>query len=164
MNPDAENRVRARRRRQYISGQLKALPFVIALFAVWLGFYFAPAATAGTIAAGLVGLALVCVFRDVLLSRRGLLASGEVVDHRLEEDCVLPVIEFADASGVVRRETTRTGNGMRTPPVGSRVAVIYDPAGKLGCEIDTFWRRWGVTILLLFLGLAFAIGAVSGLR
>lgn len=149
-------------RRSYLRQQFSALPLVLAFVAIGLGFYFAPAATAGMIAVGLVGLAMLCCYQEVRLSRGGQSAAGEIVDHRREEDCFFPVVEFSDASGNVRRETTRAGRGTPTPAVGSRVAVLYDPAGKLGCEIDTFWSRSGVTVVLLLMALVFALGAVLG--
>ncbi len=149
-------------RGRYSREQAKALPLAFAFVAIGVGFYFAPAATAGMIAAALVGLAFLCVHQNVRLSRKGQSATGEVVDHHREEDCFFPVIEFSDANAVVRRETTRTGRGVPTPPVGSRVSVMYDPCGKLACEIDSFWRRSGLIVFLLLLALVFAIGAALG--
>jgi hypothetical protein len=114
----------------------------------------------GTIAGVFFVLALLCMIGDRRLARLGQRTRGMVVDHRMEEDCFFPVIEFQDNDGATRRETTKMGRGVRKPPVGSRVVVVYDPTGKLGCEIDKFWRRRGFAVALLLFAIVFTVGAI----
>jgi hypothetical protein len=141
-------------------GQSKYVPVVLAFAAAGFGFIYVPAITSGAIAAVIFGLALLCLVQDHLLARSGRRAQGTVVDFQAEEDCFIPIIEFQDDGGAIRRESTGTGLGVKKPPVGSRVVVIHDPAGKWGCEIDSFWRRQSVTLALLLLGAAFTAGAI----
>jgi len=143
-----------------IREQLKLLPLVLAFFAAGVGFTFAPSITSGVIAAVLFGLALLCVVQDRRLALVGQRAHGVVVDHKLEEDCFFPVIEFRDRDGRTRREATKMGRGVKRPPVGSRVAIIYDPTGKGGYEVDRFWRRSGFAAALCLFGVIFAVGAL----
>jgi hypothetical protein len=140
--------------------QLKFLPFVFAFFAVGLGFAFAPAITMGAIGSVFLVLALLCVVQDRRLALVGERAEGIVVDHKSEEDCFFPVIEFRDRDGRTRREATSMGRGVKTPAVGSHVRIIYDRNGKGGCEIDRFWRRSGFAIALFLFGVTFGIGAL----
>jgi Protein of unknown function (DUF3592) len=143
-----------------IRGQLKLLPFVLAFVVAGLGFMFAPSITMGAIAVVLFVLALFCVVLDKRLALLGQRVQGVVVDHKLEEDCFFPVIEFQDRDGRTRREATNMGRGVKKPPIGSRVMIIYDPIGKGGCEVDRFWRRSGFAIVLCLLGVIFVIGAL----
>jgi hypothetical protein len=145
-----------------IREQLKYVPFVIAFVAVGIGFIFAPSITMGAIAGVFFVLALLCMIEDRRLARSGQRAQGMVVDHRMEEDCFFPVIEFQDSGGATRREATQMGRGVKKPPVGSRVVVVYDPTGKLGCEIDKFWRRRGFAVGLSLFGIVFTVGAILG--
>jgi hypothetical protein len=145
-----------------IREQWKELSLAIAMITVWIGFYFAPSLTTGVIAAALFALALLCVVQDRRLAASGRWAQGTVVDHQSEEGCFIPVIEFQDSDGIVRRDVARSGRGVKRPPVGSRVVVVYDPAGKMGCEIDTFWRRSGFAVALCLFGVLFACGAIYG--
>lgn len=140
--------------------QLKCVPFVIAFVAVGIGFSLAPSITMGTIGGVFFVLALLCLIEDRLRARSGRRAQGTVVDHREEEGCFFPVIEFLDNGGATRREATRMGRGVERPPVGSRVVVVYDPAGKIGCEIDKFWRRQGFAVALCLFGVVFIVGAL----
>src|SRR5262245_9063912 len=139
--------------------QLKFLPFVLVFFVVGLGFQFAPSITMGAIAAVFFVLALLCIVQDRRLALVGQRAQGIVVDHKLEEDCFFPVIEFQDRDGRTRREATSMGRGVKKPPVGTNVMIIYDPTGKGGCELDRFWRRSGFAIALCLFGIIFGIGA-----
>jgi hypothetical protein len=143
-----------------IREQLKYAPLVIGFIAVGIGFNFAPSATMGVIAGVFFVLAFLCMIEDRLLERSGRRAQGTVVDHRVEEDCFFPVIEFHDSGGATRREATRMGRGVKKPPVGSRVVVVYDPTGKVGCEIDRFWRRRGFAVALSLFGVVFTVGAM----
>jgi len=145
-----------------IREQLKYVPLVIAFVVVGLGFNLAPSITMGTIAGVCFVLALLCMIEDRLLARSGRRAQGMVVDHQVEEGCFFPVIEFQDNSGATRREATRMGRGVKKPEVGSRVVVVYDPTGKLGCEIDKFWRRRGFAVALSLFGVVFTVGAMLG--
>ena len=142
-----------------IREQLKYVPFVVPVILAGLGFGFAPAVTAGIIAVGFFALAVLCVIEDMRLACLGRRAQGVVVDHQSEEGCFFPVIEFQDSDGSTRREATRMGRGVSKPPVGSHVIVLYDATGKSRCEIDRFWRRSGLAIVLCALGLVFAVGA-----
>jgi hypothetical protein len=143
-----------------IREQLKYVPLVLVFLLVGLGFNFAPSATMGTIAAGFFVLALLCVIQDRRLARCGLRTEATVVDHGLDEDCFFPVVEFQDRDGAIRRAATGLGRGVKKPPLGSRVVVVYDPTGKGGCEIDRFWRRSGFAVALCLLGVAFGVGAI----
>ncbi len=140
--------------------QLKFLPLVIVFAAGGIGMFFVPSTVWGAIAAVLFALALLLFIRDRLLARSGRRVQGVVVDHQIVEGCFIPVIEFWDYEGRIRREATGSGGGVKKPPVGSRVNVLYDPAGKRGCELDRFWRRHGFTLAALLLGTIFAAGAI----
>lgn len=148
--------------RAYLIEQLKFLPLVIVFATCAVGMFFAPFIIWGAIATVLWGMAVLMFIQDRLLGRSGRRVEGVVVDHQAVEDCFIPIIEFWDYEGKIRREAARTGTGERKPPVGSRVVVLYDPTGKRGCELDRFWRRNGVTLLLLLFGILFTIGAVYG--
>src|SRR5215467_3405862 len=113
-----------------IREQLKLLPLVLAFCAAGVGFTFAPSITSCVIAGVFFGLALLCLVQDRRLALAGQRLHGVVVDHKLEEDCFFPVIEFQDRDGRTLREATRMGRGVKRPAVGSRVTIIYDPAGK----------------------------------
>ena len=143
-----------------IREQLKQLPIVLAFFALGLGFTFAPSITLGAIAAVFFVMAVGCIVQDRRLARVGQRAQGVVVGHRQKEGCFFPMIEFQDRAGCTRREATKLGRGVKKPPVGRHVTIIYDPTGKDGCEIDRFWRRKGFTVALWFFGVIFAIGAL----
>jgi len=144
---------------QYWIEQLRAMPIALAFIGIGVVLLFSVPLALGLISATLFLIAGVCFFHDLRLSRRGCRAQGTVVDFMLEEECYLPVVEFSDRSGVTRRMTTRTGRGIKQPACGNRVRIIYDPDGKSGCEIDTFFRRWGVTLMIAGLGVLFATGA-----
>src|SRR5512140_3169742 len=106
-----------------IREQLKLLPFVFAFLLLVLGNTFVPSLTWGAIAVVCFVLALLCLVQDRRLALVGRRVQGVVVDHRMEEDCFFPVIEFQDRDGHTRRESTSVGRGVKTPPVGSQVVV-----------------------------------------
>ena len=143
-----------------LQDQLKFLPFVLAFFVTGLGFTFAPSITMGTIAGVFFVLALLCVVQDRRLALVGQRVQGVVVDHKMEEDCYFPVVEFQDRDGQTRREVASMGLGLLKPPVGSHVVIIYDASGKKGCEIDRFWRRSGFAIVLCLFAVIFGVGAL----
>ena len=143
---------------QYCRGQLRALPFFLAWLAAAVGFIFSPSATCGVIAAILFLIAAAIAVQDHLLARYGCRAQGIVVDHVEEEEAFFPVIEYRDAKGEMTQQKTTTGMGVKRPPVGAQVVVIYDPTGKRGCEIDTFLGRWGVALFVAALGCFFLLG------
>lgn len=144
---------------EYMREQLRALPFAVGFIALGVAFMFFPHIALAVIAGALFLIALIIAAEDHLLVRRGFRAQGVVVDHHAEEDCFFPVVEFRDRKGTTRRESTKSGSGIKRPSVGSRVVVLYDPHGKMGCEIDSFFRRWGVAIAIGGLGCIFALGA-----
>lgn len=149
-------------KRDYYLQQLRALPLVIVFLAVGLGMWRVHSITAGAMAAVLFALALLMFIGDRLLARSGRRVQGVVADHQAVEESFVPVIEFHDNAGNLRREATGSGLGGRKPPVGSRVIVLYDPAGKRACELDRFWWRHACTLTTLLLGVIFALGAVFG--
>jgi len=136
------------------------------LFAVWLaigiGFLLAGRTTAGIIAGVFFTFALCCTIQQLLRSRSEERAQGVVIDHREEEEYFFPVIEFTDARGSLRREATELGRGVKSPAVGRRVVIRYDPMGNRGCEIDVLWRRYLLPIAFALIGAVFALGAIFG--
>ncbi len=146
----------------YLREQLRALPSVACFLVVGSGLFLLPKIMLPVIAIGLLLLALAVLYGDYRLARSGRRAQGTVVDHEQEEEGLFPVVEFHDATGRLRRERTRQGTGARTPAVGSRVVLLYDPAGANGCELDTAWRRWGFALLLILFASVFALGAMCG--
>jgi hypothetical protein len=146
----------------YLREQLRGLPVAVAFIAVAVGFLLVPHVTAAAIAAILFLIAAAIVVEDRLLARHGRRTQGMVVGFEEEEDCFIPVVEYKDAKGETKRKTTRTGRGVQSPPVGSRVVIVFDPTGKYGCEIDSFWRRWGFALMVALIGAAFVVGAIWG--
>jgi len=140
--------------------ELKELSVGVAFLAVGVAFGFAPRFTSGVISAALFAIAGAMLVEDQLRARKGLRASGHVVDHKRVEDAYFPVIEFTDSDWETRRLATITGTGRKRPRVGTHVVVVYDVTGDHGCEIDTVNRRWGPVMAVAVLGGAFALGAV----
>jgi hypothetical protein len=143
-------------------GQLKTVPLGLACVAAALGVCFFPSIAAGIIAGVLFILALLCLVEDRRLVHAGQRARATVVDFREEEDCFFPIVEFRDDGGATRREATKVGRGVRQPPVGREIIIVFDPTGRRGCEIDTFWRRRGMAVAFALLGAVFAAGAFLG--
>ena len=123
-------------------------------------FWYSATVGLGIIAAVLFAISGAIVIEDYLLARRGHRAQAVVVDFKSEENCFIPVVEFQDGRGELRRLATKTGRGVKSPPCGSRVVIVYDPEGKSGCEIDTLFRRWGFAVMVAGLGCAFVAGAI----
>jgi len=95
---------------------------------------------------------LLLIGRTLWMAHIGQIAQGTVVDHETVEDCFCPVVEFRDLAGTTRRERTDSGRGVRIPAVGSRVVLMYDPKGKMACQILSFGERWGVPLLVMTIG------------
>lgn len=146
---------------RYLRGQLKELPIAIGFIGMGVLFFISTTIALGIIAAVLFFICAAMIVEDYLLAQRGCRAQAVVVDFRSEEDSFFPIVEFQDRRGETRRVTTKTGRGIKSPPCGSRVVVIYDPEGKNRCEIDSFFRRWGAALMIAGLGCAFVIGAMT---
>ena len=116
-------------RRQLMEAAIAA-PIIAAVVVLWhseKGF--------GCVIGGVVVLlGLVMIGQTLWMSHFGRIAQGTVVDHKMEEGCFVPVVEFRDHAGTTRRERTDFGRGVRSPAVDSRVVVMYDPRGKLDCQ------------------------------
>jgi hypothetical protein len=140
--------------------QLRYIPLLLLFILLGVGFNYAPSLTMGAMAVVFVILALSCVVQDRRLARSGCRAQGTVVDHKFEEDCYFPIVEFQDFNGKIRRQTTGTGRGVKSPPVDSHVVILYDPNIESVCEIHRFWGRLGFAIALFLFGIVFGIGAL----
>jgi hypothetical protein len=149
-------------KRTYLLEQLKSLPLASSFAAVGVGMWYAQALTSDVMAAVLFGAALSLYLQDWRLARSGRRAQGVVMDHQVVEECYIPIIEFQDQTGNIRREAARMGTGAQKPLVGSQVMILYDPTGKRGCQPDIFWWRHICTLALLFFAIVFAVGAVYG--
>jgi len=140
--------------------QMRYLPVVLVFILLGFGFNYAPSITMGTMSCVLFFLAVLCVVQDRRLARSGCRAQGRIVDHKFEEDCYFPVVEFQDCDGKIRRQTTGAGRGVKSPPVDAQVVVLYDLNIESACEIDRLWRRIGFAVALFLFGLVFGVGAL----
>jgi hypothetical protein len=143
--------------------ELKTLPVGLAFVGVILFMFLAPKVAAGTFAAILFGLAVGYVGYKGLVGR-ACRAKGVVVGHQPSTDgtAMFPLIEFRDRNGNLRRDVTSLSRSLEKPPVGAHVNVVYDPEGKEGCEIETFWIRLAIELILILFGAAFAYVAIFG--
>ncbi len=142
-----------RDRRLDRQGVLIALAFIALMY---VDFFLWRGGPSGLVVGGafsLLGLAL--MVQNVRMIRAGRLAAARVVGHeeeRSDDDVYyFPVVEFTGLNGQKIRARTDTGYGLKRPPVGARVWVRYDPAGRLACQL-TGASRWVVPIVLLTAG------------
>lgn len=70
-----------------------------------------------------------------------------------------PVFTFTDANGREHTVQSTVGTGGEVYAVGDALAIRYLPDEPEVARIDTFFGRWGATVLLLVLGLAFLLFA-----
>ena len=99
-----------------------------------------------------------------LLSRRlraqlhGDVTTGRVVGHASSTDegavSYLPIVEFADSQGVVRRFKSVAGGSSRSPAVGAAVRVRYLPDNPGVAYIQSFLNMWAAPLALVVLGTA----------
>jgi hypothetical protein len=99
----------------------------------------------------------ITTFKSVRLVSKGSLAQGTVVAYEFEEDCYLPVVEFSDRSGVLRRFTSATGKGNKPYQEGGRVTVLYNPAQPEQAAIRAFWTLWLFPVVLSAFGVWFSL-------
>jgi uncharacterized membrane protein YgcG len=126
-----------------------ALPIIVAVVVLWHFETVFGCAIGGIFV--LIGSLM--IGQTLWMSRSGQFAQATVVEHELDEDCYFPVVEFRDRIGNTRRERTDFGRGTRSPSVGSRVLVMYDPNGTLECQIINV-ARWVVPLALIAVGVA----------
>ena len=109
-----------------------------------------------------VGTACYLLSRRLSTQLHGHGTSGRVVGHesRTDEGAVfyLPVVEFADAQGVVHRFTSVAGRSRRSPAVGARVRVRYLREDPGVAYIQSFLHMWAAPLAFAVLG----IGALAG--
>jgi hypothetical protein len=71
-----------------------------------------------------------------------------------------PVFTFTDGEGREHTVKSTIGTGGDVYAVGEAVAIRYLPEDPEVARVDTFFGRWGATILLLALGAGFMLCAV----
>jgi hypothetical protein len=133
------------------------LPFLVAIFLLAL------VDTRGTITGCILSgaflvISLVWTGQTLWMRLAGRAAKGTVVAHAADKGGgFLPIVEFTDVKGTIRREEADEGCDARgRPAVGSRVEVWYDPRGRLGCQIVR-WSRWNFSLLTGGIGAIFLL-------
>lgn len=108
----------------------------------------------------LLGSCLKHLRRGRRLLRCGVRVSGVVVEFRSdpEDDGGLPVVEFADQGGSVRRVKLASGAG---PPVGRPVQLVYDPADPTTVAQVSWTELVGVPGFCCAIGLAMVAAGVA---
>lgn len=128
------------------------------------------------------GLMLIALFTRELVQRfaarrRFLRAEGEVVhivrknaprssgEVRLRPSYLyFPVVTFTTAGGSPVKFQSEMGDSGRDESesryrVGQRLAVRYDPEGKIPPTLDTWSGMWGPPVIGIFAGLVFLAGS-----
>jgi hypothetical protein len=94
------------------------------------------------------------------LQRVGISAHGQVIRLQASLDSkgtsYYPVVEYMTHDGKMATFTSRVGSSPPSFRVGEEVGVIYDPDHPEDAYIRTFWQFWGLSVLMLGLGVVFA--------
>lgn len=110
------------------------------------------------VAGGLLGA------RAVKFERRAMRASGVVIDNVANmggqnQVSYYPKIRFRTSEGLDVTFMSSSGKNDAEFQVGEGVTVLYDPQRPVRAMIDSFWSRWGLSVLLIGLGLVALIAA-----
>jgi hypothetical protein len=112
-----------------------------------------------------LGAGVLLGVRTVKFERRAIRASGVVIDNVANMDgsqnqvCYYPKIRFRTNEGLDVTFISSSGNNDSGFRVGEAVTVLYDPQRPTRAVIDSFWSRWGLSVILIGLGLVALIAA-----
>jgi hypothetical protein len=97
------------------------------------------------------------VLRRSIVALSGVSASGRVVAFERREDdgsiYYLPIVEFTDRQGVLRRFTAVAGGAKQRPTVGATITVRYLPEKPELVFIVSFLHMWAAPMGMLVLGI-----------
>jgi hypothetical protein len=102
--------------------------------------------------------------RAVNFERRAMRASGVVIDNVANmggqnQVSYYPKIRFRSSDGLDVTFISSSGKNDAEFQAGEGVTVLYDPQRPTTAVIGSFWSRWGLSVLLIGLGLVALIAA-----
>lgn len=101
--------------------------------------------------------AVVLTFRRLTVWMSGISTTGTILGHetRTTEEGVgyVPVVEFKDSEGTLRRFVSSSGNFPKRLIIGASVKVLYSQSNPGMAYIDSFWHLWIAPISLAVLGI-----------
>ena len=101
--------------------------------------------------------AVVLTFRRFAVWMSGVSTTGTILGHetRTTEEGVgyVPVVEFKDSEGTLRRFVSSSGNFPKRLIVGASVKVLYSQSNPGTAYIDSFWHFWIAPISLAVMGI-----------
>lgn len=107
--------------------------------------------------AACIVFAVVLAFRRFAVWMSGITTTGTILGHETltAEDGVgyVPVVEFRDSGGSLRRFVSTSGDFPKRLNVGTIVNVLYSQSNPGMAYIHSFWHIWIAPITLAVLGI-----------
>ena len=101
--------------------------------------------------------AVVLTFRRFAVWMSGVSTTGTILGHetRTTEEGAgyVPVVQFKDSEGTLRRFVSSSGNFPKRLIIGANVKVLYSQTSPGMAYIDSFWHLWIAPISLAVLGI-----------